>query len=416
MTYTPLGQSDYKASVRAASAGSDVDTSSPGASIDGVTLASGDRILLKDQSIGSQNGIWIWSGPTSSLIRARDADQDNELTPGSQVSVEEGNSNKNTIWAVTTDGTIVIGVTNITFEKVIGGTGILGSTPVGVVNPFAGATAPTGWLLCYGQEIDRTIYSELFSVIGTTYGNGDGSNTFNVPDLRGRSISGVDNMGGSDAGRLDWTNSRGISGGAQYVTLSEAEMPAHSHTVDSHSHGGSTEGSTADISSASTNSTGSHSHTVDSHSHGGSTGTANATVSATTNSTGGHFHEPNVDPYFRTAPDGSAYQLKTSQIVSGTGSGYYAESTTYTNGQTSTNGAHSHTVTISQTAHSHTVTAEAPGTDSQGTHSHTVSITQTDHTHAINAEAPGTDTKGSGSAHENMPPTILLNYIIFSGV
>lgn len=54
----------------------------------------------------------------------------------------------------------------------------------GMVVPFAGAVAPDGWLICDGREISRTVYAGLFSVIGTTYGSGDGSTTFNVPDLR----------------------------------------------------------------------------------------------------------------------------------------------------------------------------------------------------------------------------------------
>lgn len=61
----------------------------------------------------------------------------------------------------------------------------LWSGMTGTVLPFAGEAAPNGWLLCYGQAISRTTYSTLFGIIGTTYGTGDGSTTFNLPDLRG---------------------------------------------------------------------------------------------------------------------------------------------------------------------------------------------------------------------------------------
>jgi microcystin-dependent protein len=91
-------------------------------------------------------------------------------------------------------------------------------------------------LLCYGQAVSRTIYAALFAVISTTYGTGDGSTTFNLPDLRGRSIFGIDNMGGSDAGRLDWTNTPGTTGGEQYHTLTTSEMPVHSHGVSDPGH------------------------------------------------------------------------------------------------------------------------------------------------------------------------------------
>ena len=78
--------------------------------------------------------------------------------------------------------------------------------PVGCVIPFAGAAAPTGWLLCQGQAVSRTTYAQLFSVIGTTYGSGDGSTTFNLPDMRGRVAVGSDANLGAHAGSNVHTN------------------------------------------------------------------------------------------------------------------------------------------------------------------------------------------------------------------
>lgn len=72
----------------------------------------------------------------------------------------------------------------------------------GVVLPFAGSAAPAGWLLCHGQAVSRTTYAHLLTVIGTAYGVGDGSTTFNVPDLRGEFVRGVDAGAGVDAGRV----------------------------------------------------------------------------------------------------------------------------------------------------------------------------------------------------------------------
>jgi microcystin-dependent protein len=63
--------------------------------------------------------------------------------------------------------------------------------PIGTINAFGGTTAPNGWLLCQGQAISRTNYSKLFSVIGTNFGSGNGSTTFNVPDLRGEFLRGA---------------------------------------------------------------------------------------------------------------------------------------------------------------------------------------------------------------------------------
>lgn len=107
--------------------------------------------------------------------------------------------------------------------------------PPGIIAPYAAASAPAGWLICAAQAVSRTTYSALFAVIGTTYGVGDGSTTFNLPDLRGRVIAGVDNQGGfGAAGRLTNTtitpngNTIGAAGGGQTITLSaneQASMP-----------------------------------------------------------------------------------------------------------------------------------------------------------------------------------------------
>lgn len=69
------------------------------------------------------------------------------------------------------------------YGLIAGGT-LWADAPVGVINAFGGTTAPDGWLLCQGQAISRTDYADLFEVIGTAFGPGDGSTTFNVPDMR----------------------------------------------------------------------------------------------------------------------------------------------------------------------------------------------------------------------------------------
>lgn len=87
----------------------------------------------------------------------------------------------------------------------------------GEVVPFAGTTAPAGALLCYGQAVSRTDYVGLFTVLGTTHGVGNGSTTFNLPDLRGRVAAGKDDMGGSSVARLNTIASTtlGAIGGSQ---------------------------------------------------------------------------------------------------------------------------------------------------------------------------------------------------------
>lgn len=111
------------------------------------------------------------------------------------------------------------------------------AVPPGTVVKTARSSAPDGWLLCYGQAVSRSTYSDLFDAIGTAWGAGDGSTTFNVPDMRGRFGAGLDNMGGSAANRLTSTvmspngNTLGAVGGSQTVTLTEDTTGAHDHDI-----------------------------------------------------------------------------------------------------------------------------------------------------------------------------------------
>ena len=99
--------------------------------------------------------------------------------------------------------------------------------PPGVTVPYAGTSAPDGWLLCDGRNVSRTTYAALFNAIGTTHGRGDGSTTFGLPDMRHRVAVG---SGGSGSTFLGTTV--GSSGGADSVTLTIAQMPRHAHVYD----------------------------------------------------------------------------------------------------------------------------------------------------------------------------------------
>jgi len=100
--------------------------------------------------------------------------------------------------------------------------------PTGSLFPYAGASSPTGYLLCDGSAVSRTTYSALFTAIGTAYGTGDGTTTFNLPDLRGRVPTGkgthadVDTLGESD----------GLAVGSRSVkhTHGDGSLAAASHT------------------------------------------------------------------------------------------------------------------------------------------------------------------------------------------
>lgn len=95
----------------------------------------------------------------------------------------------------------------------------------GIIYMFAGSTPPEGFLLCDGSNVSRTTYSALYDAIGTTYGNGDGSTTFGIPDLSGKVALGVSS-----------SHTLASTGGEETHALTSSEMPSHVHNIPSHTH------------------------------------------------------------------------------------------------------------------------------------------------------------------------------------
>jgi microcystin-dependent protein len=201
-------------------------------------------------------------------------------------------------------------------DKVVG----TAAVPAGTVIWWAGSTsAPSGYLKCNGAAVSRTTYADLFSAIGTTWGSGDGSTTFNVPDLRGEFVRGYDDGRGVDSGRA-FASSQGQS------------LATHNHSASSGN---------------------------DSHDHGGATGTqsANHTHSGTTSSNGAHTHGTNLnqpDAY----DNGDGYTNSGSNTLGEmTTDSAGAHTHTFTTGNNSVN----HTHSISGDTHNHTITVSNAG-------------------------------------------------------
>jgi len=114
----------------------------------------------------------------------------------------------------------------ITTSKFAGGLSI----PVGAVFYFAANSAPTGYLTCDGSAISRTTYADLFAVVSTTFGIGDGSTTFNLPDLRGEFIRGFDAGKGTDSGRT-FGSTQGQATAAPTAPFTTSAAANHTHTI-----------------------------------------------------------------------------------------------------------------------------------------------------------------------------------------
>lgn len=176
-----------------------------------------------------------------------------------------------------------------TVDTHIADTALHSGVPVGSMLPFAGSTAPSGYLLCQGQAVSRTVtYAALFAAIGTSWGSGDGSTTFNIPDLRerfplGRGTTGSFQTLGQTGGQVQHTHTTPPH---QHTQASHVHgmknhthsTPNHSHTINDHTHNVNGHGHSAEYAGATIyvdSSGGAHQHNINRRANGGTYGSDN---------------------------------------------------------------------------------------------------------------------------------------------
>jgi microcystin-dependent protein len=213
----------------------EVENSTSGGQTVGIKSAAGGSTVVIP---AASRALVSCDGTSRGMVRS-----DSAVNPGGSNTQVQYNSSGSFAGSanLTFDGTTLTStdaaVTTLTLTTLA-----KGSPLTGVCFWFAGieANIPANSLLCYGQAVSRSTYAALFAKIGTTWGSGDGSTTFNLPDMRGRVPAGADNEGGTPANRLGngatggitGAASLGATGGEQSHALISDENGPHTHTYN----------------------------------------------------------------------------------------------------------------------------------------------------------------------------------------
>jgi phage-related tail fiber protein len=238
-----LGKLDGKQSVRVAASSNIVLSGAQ--QIDGVAVIAGDRVLVANQTLAKDNGLWIVAN--GDWVRATDANSSAKVTPGLTVMVEEGTANGDSLWHLTTNAPITLGTTALMFKMLAGRTGIAAGTyksltvdeygrataganpetlagfgikdsytkgevealiakasalPVGSIVAFPVDAPPPGFLELDNSVKSSATYPDLSAYLGSKFNKGDeGVGNFRLPEARGEFLRGWDHGRGVDAGR-----------------------------------------------------------------------------------------------------------------------------------------------------------------------------------------------------------------------
>ena len=262
-----LGKLDGKQSVRVAATANVVLNGAQ--QIDGVAVIAGDRVLLPNQTLAKDNGLWIVAN--GDWIRANDANVSAKVTPGLTVMVEEGTANGDSLWHLTTNAPITLGTTALTFKMLAGRTGIAAGTyksltvdeygrataganpetlagfgikdsytkaevealiakasalPVGSIVAFPVDSPPPGFLELDNSVKSSATYPDLSAYLDGKFNKGDeGVGNFRLPEARGEFLRG-------------WDHGRGVDTGRAAGSFQSDSLKAHYHSIPTGSGGG----------------------------------------------------------------------------------------------------------------------------------------------------------------------------------
>ncbi|MDX9673128.1 MULTISPECIES: phage tail protein [unclassified Pseudomonas] len=262
-----LGKLDGKQSVRVAASSNIVLNGAQ--QIDGVAVIAGDRVLVANQTLAKDNGLWL--AANGDWVRATDANSNAKVTPGLTVMVEEGTANGDSLWHLTTNAPITLGTTALTFKMLAGRTGIAAGTyksvtvdeygrataganpetlagfgikdsytkaevealiakasalPVGSIVAFPVDAPPPGFLELDNSVKSSATYPDLSAYLGGKFNKGDeGVGNFRLPEARGEFLRG-------------WDHGRGVDPGRAAGSFQSDSLKAHYHSIPTGSGGG----------------------------------------------------------------------------------------------------------------------------------------------------------------------------------
>ena len=361
----------------------------------------------------------IWAGSSPTKLKFKET---KPIATGSITSSAMSADDREDFALIKKDGFCRSGIE----ELGLGETPAVDGVPIGIVNPYAGLTIPTGWLLCDGSAVSRATYAELFTAIGIIYGVGDGSTTFNLPDLVDQFIRGGTPDGVANG---DKTKLPDIAFTADNDNANHDHGATDNQSAD-HQHTGTSGDQSADHQHDTTtgNQSAAHTHTGTSgnqsapHQHRGTTGNEPTTHTHTIGTNAAHGHKVYRSAYYTQSGGSKIYIVETAGIFTYTsnedahnhGGNTGTQNASHTHDFQSDNelNNHQHDTTTGNQSAAHTHTGTSGNQSAAHTHTTTTGNQSAGHLHNVAAANAVHGHAVSGGDAETCPKHLLMKYII----